>query len=173
LKTFADAAAAVSSFSGTYCIAEGEPAALAVLVPAFQAIGARVSRIDPASKPVYHAAGVIVCNYLVALMETGLKCYERAGIPRETATAMMEPLVRETVNNVFALGTRRALTGPVARGDVSVVASEMKALDAWDPAVAGLYRTLGAAALDLARADGAMQADALERLESLLKSKPR
>jgi len=108
LKSFADPRDAVRTFAGTYCAAEGERAALEVLRPAFERIGARVSEIDPQFKTVYHAASVIVCNYLVALMEAGLRCYEKAGIGRETASAMMEPLVRETVDNVFKLGTVKA-----------------------------------------------------------------
>ncbi len=168
LKSFADAAAAVRSFRGTHCAAEGAAAALALLKPAFERIGAAVAEIDPAFKPVYHAASVIVCNYLVALMETGLRCYDKAGIPRGTAAAMMEPLVRETVDNVFALGTARALTGPIARGDATVVARQLAALGAWDARTGIIYRELGAVALEIARARGDLDAAALARLEALL-----
>ncbi|MBI4195121.1 MAG: DUF2520 domain-containing protein [Betaproteobacteria bacterium] len=168
LKSIADPRDAVRSFAGTHCAAEGDPAALEVLRPAFERIGARVSEIEPRFKPVYHAASVIVCNYLVALMETGLRGYEKAGLERETALAMMEPLVRETVDNVFRLGTVKALTGPIARGDDAVVAHQLEALSSWDPAIAALYRDLGAIALDLARQQGEAGAAALERLRKLL-----
>jgi len=168
LKSFADPRDAVRTFAGTYCAAEGERAALEVLRPAFERIGARVSEIDPQFKTVYHAASVIVCNYLVALMEAGLRCYEKAGIGRETASAMMEPLVRETVDNVFKLGTVKALTGPIARGDDAMVAQQLEALAAWDARIGVIYRELGAVALELARAQGEAGAAALERLRELL-----
>lgn len=169
LKTFADPAVAVRTFAGTYCAAEGDAVALYVLTPAFEHIGARVSQIDPQAKTVYHAASVVVCNYLTALMETGLRCYEKAGLPRATALAMIEPIVRETVQNVFDLGTVRALTGPIARGDESVIARQLDALDEWDPRVAKIYRDLGAVAVELAREQGDAGSEALTRIEALLK----
>lgn len=162
LKTFAEPARAVESFAGTWCTAEGDEAALAVLRPLFEQIGARVVQIDPAGKTLYHAASVLVCNDLTALMEAGLRSYERAGLDRATAQAMMEPLVRETLDNVFALGTVRALTGPVARGDAEVVARQLTALAALDPRIADVYRALNVTALDLARAQGGAPAAALD-----------
>jgi predicted short-subunit dehydrogenase-like oxidoreductase (DUF2520 family) len=157
LRTFADPALAAQTFNGTYCAAEGDAAALAVLTPAFETAGARLSRIDPASKTIYHAASVIVCNYLTALMEAGLRSYEKAGLQREEALRMMEPLVRETVDNVFRLGTVDALTGPIARGDHVTVKRQEAALAAWNGNVADLYRDLGRIAVELAQAQG--QAD--------------
>lgn len=171
LKSFADPRDAVRSFAGTYCAADGDHAALDLLRPAFERIGARVSEIDPRFKTIYHAASVIVCNYLTALLETGLRSYEKAGLTRDAALKMMEPLVRETVDNVFKLGTVKALTGPIARGDHEVVARQLEALTAWDARVGGLYRELGAVALDLARAQGDAGPSALAQLEKLLKNK--
>jgi len=171
LKSFADPRDAVRSFTGAYCAAEGAREALEVLNPAFERIGARVSEIDAQFKTVYHAASVIVCNYLTALLEAGLQCYEKAGLPRATATAMMEPLVRETVDNVFHMGTVKALTGPIARGDHAVVAKQLQALAEWNPRFAVLYRELGAIATDLSRAQGEADPGALQALEKLLEFK--
>jgi len=168
LKTFADPDAALRSFAGTYCGAEGDRAALDVLQPAFEDIGARICEIDPRFKAMYHAASVMVCNYLVALLETGLLSYEKSGLDRATALRVMEPLVRDTVDNVFSLGTTQALTGPIARGDHEVVARHIDALAAWDPRLAEIYRALGVVALDLARAQGGATAEALAQLERLL-----
>lgn len=170
LKSFADPAIAVNSFAGTYCTAEGDAAALAVLRPLFETIGAQVSVIDAAGKTLYHAASVLVCNDLTALMEAGLRTYEQAGLDRATAQRMMEPLVRETVDNVFALGTVRALTGPVARGDAAVVARQLAALEALDPRIAQAYRALNALAVDLARQQNAAPAAALEAVAQALKN---
>ena len=168
LKSFADAQDAIRTFPGTWCAIEGDRAALDVLQPAFERIGARISEIDPQFKTLYHAASVMVCNYLVALLETGLRTCGKTGLARETALAMMEPLVRETVDNVFKLGTAGALTGPIARGDDAVVARHLDALMGWDAGVAALYRELGGVALQLARTRNELDAEALARLERLL-----
>lgn len=169
LKTFADPSAARRTFAGTYCAAEGDAVAIAVLTRALEDIGARVANIDPQHKTLYHAASVIVCNYLAALLETGLRCYEQAGLPRATALQMIEPIVRETVQNVFALGPAGALTGPIARGDESVVMRHVDALTKWQPQVAQIYRELGVVAVQLAREQSSVHDAALDRLEALLK----
>ena len=173
LKSFADPAAAVASFGGTYCAAEGDAAALAVLRPAFEAIGAKVTDIDPAAKTIYHAASVIACNYLTALLEAGMRCYEQAGFKREDAQRMVEPLVRETIDNVFRLGTAQALTGPIARGDDKVVARQLEALTASDLRIAAIYKQLGGIAVELARAQGKAGPAALAAIERLLVDRSR
>lgn len=154
LKSFADPAAAAASFAGTWCTAEGDAEALQCLQPLFERLGARVARMDAAGKTLYHAAAVLMCNDLVALMEAGLRSAEAAGLEREAALAMFGPLVRETLDNVFRIGSVRALTGPVARGDAAVVARQHQALQALDPRLAEAYRALAAVALDLARQQG-------------------
>lgn len=168
LKSFAEPERAVESFAGTWCTVEGAAAALALLRPLFEQLGAHVAQIDPAGKTLYHAASVLVCNDLTALMESGLRAYESAGLDRTTAQSMMEPLVRETLDNVFALGTVRALTGPVARGDVAVVSRQLAALGALDPRIADAYRALNAIALYLARAQGDAPAAALDAVAAVL-----
>lgn len=173
LKSFSDPAIARNTFVGTYCTAEGDPDAMAVLRAGFEAIGGRVVGIDAAAKPLYHAASALVCNDLVALIEAGLRCYERAGIARETASRMIEPLVRETAENVFRAGTIPALTGPVARGDAATVARHIEALETVDPLSARIHRDLSVYALELARTQGRADAAALERLERLLRDAGR
>lgn len=170
LKSFADPAAAVNTFAGTHCAAEGDKTALARLMPWFEQLGARVALIDPAGKILYHAASVLVCNDLTALMESGLRTYEAAGLSRNTAQEMMAPLVRETLENIFALGTTRALTGPVARGDAAVIARQLAVLDALDPRIADAYRALSRMALDLARAQGSASPVALAAVAAELKN---
>lgn len=168
LKTFADPVIARRIFAGTHCAAEGDAVALHLLTPAFEAIGAHVSRIAAQHKTLYHAASVIVCNDLVALMEAGLRCYEQAGLSRATALEMIAPIVRDTVQNVLALGTTRALTGPVARGDEDVVARQLSALTARQAQLANIYRDLGVIAVQLARDQGGASEAALARIEALL-----
>ena len=173
LKSFAEPGAAVKSFAGTWCTVEGDIEALKVLRPLFEQLGARVAQIDPAGKTLYHAASVLVCNDLTALMESGLRAYEAAGLDRSTAQAIMEPLVRETLDNVFALGTVRALTGPVARGDAAVVVRQLEALDRLDPRIAAAYRALNAIALDLSRAQGSASTAALDAVSDALNAVDR
>lgn len=169
LKSFADPEVAVQTFVGTWCTAEGDEPALAVLLPLFIAAGAQVARIDPAGKTFYHAGAVLACNTLTALIEAALRSFERAGLSRDTAMTMMAPLVRETLDNVFRLDTATALTGPVARGDAGVVEQQLAALRLADGDVAEAYRTLSVIALDLAKARRGVTDSAETRLREILK----
>jgi len=76
--------------------------------------------------------------------------------------------VRETLDNVFALGTVRALTGPVARGDAPVLVRQLEALGRLDLRIADAYRALNAIALDLARTQGGAPAAALDAVAAAL-----
>jgi predicted short-subunit dehydrogenase-like oxidoreductase (DUF2520 family) len=164
VKSIADPERATQTFAGTWCGIEGDAAALAVLRPAFEAIGARLFNIDPDAKTIYHAASVIACNYLVALIEAGTRCYEKAGLERGTALQVMEPLVRETLDNIFRMGTADALTGPIARGDHAVVTRQFEALAQWQPEIAAVYSKLGALAVELARERGSARSDDLDEI---------
>ena len=169
VKSFADPAIAYKSFTGTFCGAEGDSEATEILTKAFEAIGGKIFSIKPEYKTEYHAANVIVCNYLTALLELGTKVFERAGVSHETAMQLMEPLVRETVNNNFELGTVQALTGPIARGDHEVVQRQLESLMTWDVEIADLYQRLGSIALELSEAQGTASTESIMSLKGLLK----
>jgi len=153
IKTFTDAEAAAQTFRGTFCSAEGDAEALAVLRPAFERIGAKVFDIAAALKPVYHSGGVFACNYLVALIEVALRAHEIAGIPRSASLKALEPMVRETVDAIFDKDPAQALTGPISRGDVATVKRQFTMVRGWDPDIGELYRGLGLIAVALAESD--------------------
>ena len=142
IRSFADPAAVAASFAGTFCGVEGDPEAIARLVPLLRAIGARDLQLDAATKPLYHAAAVFASNYLVTLMAVARDCYGAAGIPAELALALAEPLARETLDNVFRLGPGAALTGPIARGDEATVTRHLDTLSRADPQSAALYQAM-------------------------------
>jgi len=150
VRSFADPQAVADAFAGTWCGVEGDEEALALLAPAFEAIGARLVTIDPAAKTVYHAASVFASNYLVTVLDAALRAYTAAGVPPEVARELARPLASETLANVFRLGAPAALSGPVARGDFATVARQQAALEDWDPATATLYAALVEATTALA-----------------------
>ena len=150
VRSFADPGQVAAAFDGTFCGVEGDADALALLNPAFSAIGARVVAIDVRAKTVYHAASVFASNYLTTVLDAALRAYQAAGIPADVARELARPLAAETLANVFRLGPETALTGPIARGDAATVARQQAAVNAWDPATGALYEALAAATWDLA-----------------------
>jgi len=151
IRSFADPAAVARDFAGTFCGVEGDPQALALLLPAFDAIGARPVAIDAKAKTVYHAAAVFASNYLVTVLDAALRAYEAAGVPPEVARELARPLASETLANVFRIGPVAALSGPVARGDMATVARQQAALGEWHAPTGDLYGALVPLTADLAR----------------------
>ncbi len=168
IKSFAAPAQAIHDFAGTFCGMEGDTAALVLLEPWFNAIGANTFHIDPQQKTLYHTASVIACNYLVALQEISLQTFAQAGVERELAMQILSPIVRGTAENVFRLGTANALTGPIARGDYRVVERQLSALQTWQPDFADIYRLLGKTAVELSQRQGHATADDLATLREVL-----
>jgi predicted short-subunit dehydrogenase-like oxidoreductase (DUF2520 family) len=143
IRSFAAPEQVAATFTGTYCGMEGDRQALDVLHAAFSSIGALTVRIEADSKIIYHSAAVFACNYLVTLMDLAQQAYVKSGIPPELALKLMEPLVRETVDNVFRSGPVAALTGPIARGDAATVVRQYRAVRAWNKRYGLVYKLLG------------------------------
>lgn len=142
VRSFADPVQVAADFAGTICSLEGDAQALILIEAALQAVAAQTVRIEAEHKLVYHAAAVMASNYLVTLMDTVLATYQAAGIPLEMAQAMAAPLARLSLENVFSLGAERALTGPIARGDMALVQQQATALTQALPAAGALYQAL-------------------------------
>ena len=169
IKSFADPSLCITNFAGTFCGSEGDAAALAILEKAFQAIGGQTLHVDSANKTFYHAASVVASNYLTALLEVSIQSYVKAGLTREQALQIIEPIAHGTIKNIIELDTARALTGPIARGDVSTVSTQLNAFQDWKPEYGELYRLLGGVALDLSVIKDTASQESLESLTKLLK----
>jgi predicted short-subunit dehydrogenase-like oxidoreductase (DUF2520 family) len=168
LQSFPTVEAALENLPGSYCFGEGDELALAALETLGAAIGARCVRIATEHKPLYHAAAVIACNYLAALLDAALHLAASARIERRISWEALGPLIRATVENVSKLGTEGALTGPIARGDRRTITTHLAALKEGAPELSDLYRALGSWTVDLALRKGSIEAtDARALLEAL------
>jgi predicted short-subunit dehydrogenase-like oxidoreductase (DUF2520 family) len=115
----------------------------------------------------YHAAAVLVSNHAVGLVDAGVELLTQAGLERGEAVRALAELLMSTAANLKQVGLPDALTGPVARGDVMVVARHLLALrDRRE--IAALYRATGRRVTKVAAEKGQAPADALERIRALL-----
>ncbi len=166
--SFADPAKSRASFRGSRCVVEGDRAAITLLAPLIEGVGAVALEIDPDKKIVYHAGTVFASNYVVAVLADALAALAAAGIAEHDAAALLGPLVLGSVDNTLESGPVRALTGPIVRGDIGLVASQLDALERCLPDVARRYRELGLAATAIARQRSGTVSVLLDRIEELL-----
>ncbi len=160
-------AGALALRSATFAI-EGRPEALAVIRSMALAISGKCIALSPHSKTLYHAAAVTAANHLVALLWESQTLLARAGVRPEEALPAFQALVEGTVKNIYSSGPVASLTGPVERGDATMVKNHLSALKRW-PDSRERYRVMALAALSLARRrhpERYMDYDALEKLLS-------
>ncbi|MBL6430247.1 MAG: DUF2520 domain-containing protein [Maritimibacter sp.] len=170
VKTFTDPIRDAASFPGTYCGAEGDPEALDALLALFEKIGARCFRIREEHKLLYHTASVYASAYLFGIIKIAFDLYEVAGVDRDVAAEILDPIMHATVSNALTHGPEKTVTGPVSRGDVGVVERQIAALEKNFPDRAALYKALGREALDLSEAKGAASPESVARLKDVLGS---
>lgn len=169
IHSFANPTHSVANFSGSFCAYEGGPLALAVLLPAFERIGAQLFAVRPTEKTLYHAASVMACNYLVALLDASLECFEAAGINRTLGQKLLLPIAHQTIDNTLQHSPESALTGPISRGDIDTVTKQLDQLQQQHPHLAPIYRTLGLHALDIAERQHSDKARSLDAIKTVLK----
>ena len=169
LQTFPSVEAAVQRLPGSWCFCEGDDTAVTCLMRLAEAIGSRAARITPSGKAAYHAAAVMACNYLVTLMDAAAALARQAGLDRQTWLSAAEPMIRAGMDNVLAVGPEKALTGPVARGDVQTIRRQLDALASADEGLRRLYAACGLQTVELALRAGRISAEAAGEMREMFR----
>jgi predicted short-subunit dehydrogenase-like oxidoreductase (DUF2520 family) len=166
VRAFADPERALTQMPGTFLTGEGDAQALEVLGRVIQAAGGRWQRIDGTDKRLYHAATVVASNYLVTLTDLARTLAAGAGLPEDAVRALLDELQQGTLSNLRSQSAKRALTGPIERGDAAQAETIQAAMERALPEQQRLLRELGRATLALAqRGRGSNPSDAaMERL---------
>jgi predicted short-subunit dehydrogenase-like oxidoreductase (DUF2520 family) len=153
---FAFSEQAVQDFKGTFCAMEGDEAALCVLGPLFGEIGGVVCKINKKNKMLYHIGCVFAANYLVTLASQASSLFMEAGMDDEMSYHILLGLMRQALANLAQLKTPSlALTGPLARGDVSTIQSHIQALSGHKQK--DLYALLGEKTLQITEHDSGLK----------------
>ena len=167
LVSFADARVAVAGLHEVAFGIEGDEPARAVAGRIVRALGARAVILEAENLPLYHAGAVIASNYVVAMADTARSLLVKAGVPADQALPVLIPLLASVVQNLAQVGLPGALTGPVERGDVTVVERHLGTLAARAPELVELYRLVGRDVLRLAREKSKIDPASAARLEAL------
>lgn len=156
----------VSRLRGITFAVEGDRRARQAGRAIARALGGVPIIIESADKAAYHAAGALAAGHALALIEGATQTLMRIGFPRRRAVQTLLPLIRQMLENFERVGPRAAWTGPVARGDYSVVASHMRALRKHPEEFAAAYAALARLG---ARVLAEKPGEKLRRLDSALK----
>jgi len=162
-----DSADSTSPFDGINISVEGTDSAVKTGKEIVQALGATHFEIPTEMKTLYHAAAVVASNYLVTLEDFALHLLKKADLSEEKGFEILEPLIRGTLNNIRNKGTMDALTGPVARGDTTIVERHIKDIEKKAPEYAKLYTLLGRHTVNLAEKRGELDSQTISDMTRL------
>lgn len=147
---------------------EGDQEAVDYLMSLAHLWNSKCIEINPEAKPYLHAAAVMSSNYLIALIELSSTIAEMGGIEKEEACKALMPLMQQSLQNVLETDTlSNALSGPIARGDLSTVQEHLRLLEQ-NPGALALYKQLGTVALELARSGDQISDQRLDELSKIL-----
>ena len=171
LQAFANIDSALVLMPGTHFGIEGNSQDAEEFGEALvKLLGGIPHKIDPSQKTLYHAGAVVASNYLVSLVFLAVRFFEQAGINKHAALESLLPLLAGSYHNVEKVGLPYALTGPIARGDVEVVAKHLQEIPL---ELRDIYKGLGRLALELGEernilTGGSYSQEALNVLDGLL-----
>ncbi|MBZ5646341.1 MAG: DUF2520 domain-containing protein [Acidobacteriia bacterium] len=135
------------SLSGISFAVEGDPAAVRVARRIARDLGGSVFDIAKEGKTLYHAMGSFSSPLLIASLAMAEQVGQAAGLPRRSIPRIMQPLLRQTLENYFRGGAARAFSGPIVRADVETVRRHLRALKKV-PGARDIYLALARSALD-------------------------
>jgi predicted short-subunit dehydrogenase-like oxidoreductase (DUF2520 family) len=164
VQSVAEPGTAAERLKGAYVGIEGDERALVAAERLANTLRMVPVRIPAEAKPAYHAGAAFVANYTVALVGVAERLARSAGVAPDVAARLYLPLLGGAVANLTSLGPAAALTGAVRRGDIQTIQSHLEALG---PEDRELYRTVGRAAVLLAREAG-LNDTAAEKVDAVL-----
>ncbi|MBR6879114.1 MAG: DUF2520 domain-containing protein [Bacteroidales bacterium] len=126
-------------FSGKFFVLEGDATGIEMLKSMMMTTGNDYHVIGKADKARYHAAMVAASNLCCALAQMSEDWLSSCGFDKETAHALIIPLMKGNIDNIALKGCVEGLTGPVERNDVGTVTKHMNLLNGDDREI---YRRL-------------------------------
>ena len=149
MYAFSDKFHSYEQFHTAYLTLEGDPEAVAVMEPMWEAIGHHVLTLKAEDKIKYHAAAAMASNEMLGLMQASLDILSECGFSEKDSMALLTPLVQGNIASMLEKGCVNALTGPVERGDAQTVRKHLQALEG---SKAGkIYQSLGSTMVELAK----------------------
>ena len=144
LMTFVSASD--SNLNGIPFAMEGDAKALSVLGAVVRSLGGKPFRISAESKAAYHAFGFFCSPALAALIAAAQQVGKLAGFTEPRVRELMEPIIRQTIDNCFRTDPGRAFSGPLRRGDVATIRKHLDVLKE-SRELLDVYKSLGRIAL--------------------------
>lgn len=129
MKSFASIEDSIKTIGGTVYGITSEKTQLSresmkvknLIINIVESLDGTAVEVKDDDKPLYHAAACVASNYLVSLVNYAVEINEKIGIKSEDSLKGLIGLIESTIDNIKKLGTKKSLTGPIARGDTGTI----------------------------------------------------
>lgn len=155
-------------FQGIWFSMQGKDSIFPLLRKLIEPVGGRSKILSSSQKSAMHLAAVFASNYLVGLMDVADQTAGENSV--DDALELLEPIVRQTIDNIFSKGTEHSLSGPVSRGDQTTIEKHLNQLKE-NPGHYRLYCQLGLAATNIAEKSGQLEKTRLNSIRKLFESR--
>lgn len=170
LQACATVETALSNLPGSFYAVQGDERAVEIAFCLVEDLEGFPFKIHGSDKPLYHLGACVASNYLVALVHYAVNIYKNIGLSSEQAVQALMPLIKGTLNNIETMGPAKALTGPVARGDIITVEQHLDALsNLKNQSLTGVYKKLGHYTMGVAAENGSLEKGSMEKLIKLFR----
>lgn len=149
LQSFSDIDTSVDKLQTTVFSIEGKKDKIGILEDLLDRTKNKHFQIDTDNKELYHISACIVSNYLVTLIDLGLDFLKQIGISEQDGLDAIMPLIDGTIDNIKQSGTKNALTGPIARGDIDTIKSHLTSIEINAPDNLLFYKLMALKTLDI------------------------
>jgi len=168
LQTFASITQAVANLPGSTFVIEAEEPQFSVLKEMALKLNGDWLELKAEDKALYHASACIACNYFYTLMQVATDLWRNWGKSNAEAIKAMMPMLQGALNNLSNVGLPKALTGPIARGDLMTIQKHLTTLSRKAPEVIPLYKELGNWTIPIGEAKRTLSAERASELRELL-----
>ena len=169
LQSFASVEKAIKNLPGTFFAVQGDDQASDLADRIVRDLGGTAFTVNIKDRMLYHLGACVASNYLVAITHFAVSIFRQIGMSSEQANRALMPLIVGTVSNISELGPVKALTGPVARGDVGTVEQHLKTLESQKLILAEVYKALGCYTTGVAVEKGSIDKFGAEQLMNIFR----
>lgn len=120
---------AYKTLGGAFFTLEGDVEALDVICRELDVHGNPYKVINSKDKRKYHLATVFISNLVVGLADISINLMKDYDFTEDEALQALSNLGKKNLDNIFSIGTKNSLTGPIERNDLATIRGHLSSID--------------------------------------------
>ena len=128
MQTFGDYFLPKSIFNNIIFAVEGGNQIIAFAEKIVELLNAKIIKLKPEDKTLYHIAAVASSNFFVGLLDYVSALYKKLDFDENKIRDLVQPIVNQTLINYSKNESKDILTGPLKRGDFNTIENHIKYL---------------------------------------------